>query len=1093
MVCNRRTLLPARILSTNFSSKFTLSRFVLLCFAVFIVTAAWGQDAPKQPKYQGGRGSKARPAAIVPFTPGPFGPDGKVHQVVPDAKARRFPNEVESPQEHEAEVRAALGLSISSSKSHVNLLEPQDLSLLNWAPNLLDPARNSFLSSELFRSAKEKSAFPLPKAAGKLSSQPVNGKDFVGFGDTGYFPPDGGVAAGPIQVVEVVNSSMNVYDKNGNLLSSQTLNNFFSPLGAPGTDFLYDPSIYYDQESGRFWVLATSDNNSPNRSHHLVGVSASSDVTQGWYIYYMDATYDGSSSTNNWCDYPHMGMDADAIYISCNQFSFGSGSSFQYAKVRIVTKDQFINDACCSWWDFYNLKEGFLNLYTSFTVRPALERWVGFGFGNFWVDAEGSGGSGDTINVWQVTNPSACCDGSGGPGLNSNEQGVGSYDSAPAAQQPNGVTGLDTGGTRVLYAIYQFGVLSLGQTISDGGRAAAAFTEIDVSSYPSMSNVNDWVFGQSGEDIYYPFVDQNANSDKTMVYTRSDGSSTYPGAYYRGIPNYSTCTSCLDGEVTMATGQANYSVIDGSGRNRWGDYQGASNDTDFLGIWVEGEYVSSNNSWAKEINSSYNSYAPISSPSPTSIAFGNQPIFSSAATQYVTFTNQGNATLYTYSTQITGDSDFHITYDGCSFRTLQSGSACSEGVSFTPNSLGAGTGYILVYDNTSSTYHYSTLTGTGVKAGTTTSLGSSLDPSTFGQTVKFTAHVFSNTAGTPGGTVTFYNGATAIGTATLSSGAASVSTAGLGGGAHTIKATYNGGSLYLGSSGSITQTVHPASSSTKVVSSKNPSTYGQSVTLTATVTSGEGTPGGTVTFKAGTTSIGTGTVSSGKASLTTSTLTGGTHSITAVFGGSPNFATSTSPAITQTVNKAATTSTVTSSIHPSSYHQSVTFTAKVTSTGGTPAGTVTFKNSGVALGTVTLNASGIATLSTNALTVGSHSITVVYGGNVNFITSTSPAFTQVVNKASTKTAVVSSKNPSTHGTSVTFTATITPGFGGTATGTVTFKNGTATMGTGTVNASNKASFTTSTLAVGTHSITAVYPGDTHFTTSTSPVLKQVVQ
>jgi hypothetical protein len=1087
MVRDRRTLLlPARLLAAR------STWFTLMSFAVIALAPALGQEAAKQAEYQGGRGSKVRPAAVVPFTPGPFGADGKVHPVVPSAQARRFPNEVETPQEREAASRAALGLSVPTSKTPVNILQPQDLSLLNWAPNLLDPARNSFLSSELFKSAEEKSAFPLPKE-GKPSSQPTNGKDFAGFGDTGYFPPDGGVAAGPIQVVEVVNSSINVYDKNGNLLSSQTLNNFFSGLGTPGSDFLYDPSIYYDQLTGRFWVLATSQNTSPNRSNHLVGVSFSNDVTQGWYIYYMDATYDGSSSTNNWCDYPHMGMDADAIYISCNQFSFGSGSSFQYAKVRIVTKDEFINDACCSWWDFYNLKEGFLNLYTSFTVRPALERWVGYGFGDFWVDAEGSGGSGSTLKVWQLTNPTACCDGSSGPTLNGNEQSVGSYDSAPAAQQPNGVQGLDTGGTRVLYATYQFGHLSIGQTISDGGRAAAAFTEMDVSSYPTMTNINDWVFGQSGEDIYYPFVDQNVNSDKTMVYTRSDGSSTYPGAYYRGIPNYSTCTSCLDGEVTMATGQANYSVIDNSGRNRWGDYQGASNDTDFLGIWVEGEYVASNNSWAKEINSSYNSYAPISSPSPTSLPFGNQAVFSTSGTQYVSFSNTGNATLYTYSTEITGDSDFHITSDGCSFRTLQPGAACSEGMSFSPNSLGAGTGYIIVYDNTSSTYHYSTLTGTGVKAGTTTSLGSSLNPSNFGQTVKFTAHVFSTTSGTPGGTVTFYNGATAIGTATLSAGAAAVSTSALGGGAHTIKATYNGGSLYLTSSAAITQTVHPASSSTKVVSSKNPSTYGQAITFTATVTSGEGTPGGTVTFKAGTTSIGTGTLSSGKASLTISSLGGGTHSITAVYDGTSNFAGSTSPAITQTVNKAATTSTVTSSIHPSSYHQSVTFTAKVTSTGGTPAGTVTFKNSGVALGTVTLNASGVATLSTNALTVGSHLITVVYAGNVNFITSTSSAFTQVVNKASTTTAVVSSKNPSTHGTSVTFTATITPAFGGAATGTVTFKNGTATMGTGTVNASNKASFTTSALAVGTHSITAVYPGDTHFTTSTSPILKQVVQ
>jgi hypothetical protein len=161
--------------------------------------------------------------------------------------------------------------------------------------------------------------------------------------------------------------------------------------------------------------------------------------------------------------------------------------------------------------------------------------------------------------------------------------------------------------------------------------------------------------------------------------------------------------------------------------------------------------------------------------------------------------------------------------------------------------------------------------------------------------------------------------------------------------------------------------------------------------------------------------------------------------------------------------------------------------------GGIPGGTVTFKNGTVTLGTGTLNGSGVATFSTTALTVATHSITAVYAGNAGFLTSTSAPISQKVNKATTKTVVVSSKNPSTHGTAVTFTATIAPAFGGAATGTVTFKNGTATMGTGTVNASNKATFTTSALIVGTHNITAVYPGDIHLTTSTSPVVKQVVK
>src|SRR2546425_2122413 len=138
---------------------------------------------------------------------------------------------------------------------------------------------------------------------------------------------------------------------------------------------------------------------------------------------------------------------------------------------------------------------------------------------------------------------------------------------------------------------------------------------------------------------------------------------------------------------------------------------------------------------------------------------------------------------------------------------------------------------------------------------------------------------------------------------------------------------------------------------------------------------------------------------------------------------------------------------------------------------------------------------GVATFSTGALSVATHSITATYLGDGNFLTSTSTAVSQVVNKASTTTTVASSLNPSTLGQSVTFTATVTanaPG-AGTPSGTVTFFDGTTTLGTGMLSA-GKATFTTSTLAVSppSHSITASYGGDGSFNVSTSTALTQVV-
>src|SRR5437660_10662828 len=158
-------------------------------------------------------------------------------------------------------------------------------------------------------------------------------------------------------------------------------------------------------------------------------------------------------------------------------------------------------------------------------------------------------------------------------------------------------------------------------------------------------------------------------------------------------------------------------------------------------------------------------------------------------------------------------------------------------------------------------------------------------------------------------------------------------------------------------------------SATTLISSLNPSALGQAVTFTATVkpATGSGTPTGTVTLNDGATVLGPGTLSGGTATLTTSGLAGGVHSITAVYGGDASFASSTSPVLMQTVNKAASSTSVVSSNSASNRGAAVTFTATVTSpVTGTLTGTVRFQDGTSALGTGTLSG-GTATLATSAL------------------------------------------------------------------------------------------------------------------------------
>lgn len=281
---------------------------------------------------------------------------------------------------------------------------------------------------------------------------------------------------------------------------------------------------------------------------------------------------------------------------------------------------------------------------------------------------------------------------------------------------------------------------------------------------------------------------------------------------------------------------------------------------------------------------------------------------------------------------------------------------------------------------------------------------------------------------------------------------------------------------------------HSQTATTTTLASSSPtSTVGQSVTFTATVAPSAAT--GSVQFFDGANVLGTSVLSGGSASFATTTLAAGTHSITAAYSGDSSYASSTSSALTQTVvgGVVGTTTALTSSLNPSAYGDQVTFTATVSPSSGAT-GSVTFMDGGTVLGSSALNASGVATFSTSSLLIGSHSITAQYGGDSSHGSSTSPALSQIVNKASTTTTVTSDSNPSKSGRSVTFTATVSSAV---ATGSVQFFDGSTALGTVTLT-SGHASLSFATLAVGKHSITATYSGDGNFAGSTSAVLTQTV-
>lgn len=197
-----------------------------------------------------------------------------------------------------------------------------------------------------------------------------------------------------------------------------------------------------------------------------------------------------------------------------------------------------------------------------------------------------------------------------------------------------------------------------------------------------------------------------------------------------------------------------------------------------------------------------------------------------------------------------------------------------------------------------------------------------------------------------------------------------------------------------------------------------------------------------------------------------------------------------------------TASALSSSMNPAPLGTAVTFTVTLTGNAAVPTGTVQFLDGTTPLGTGTLNAAGQASFTTSTLTVGTHPITAVYAATLDFNGATSAVLPQLITAVADASAVTltSSVNPSIFGQPVTFTAAASvPGPFPflIQSGTMTFLDGATVIGTGAINQFGRATFTTSALAVGSHAITASYPGGTSaggqtIAPSVSAVLTQVV-
>ena len=454
-----------------------------------------------------------------------------------------------------------------------------------------------------------------------------------------------------------------------------------------------------------------------------------------------------------------------------------------------------------------------------------------------------------------------------------------------------------------------------------------------------------------------------------------------------------------------------------------------------------------------------------------------------------------------------------FTLDGASVgtETVTSGTPSTAVVTITAPSAGDHT-LQATYNGDS---NYTSITSSSVtltiaKVGTTLALTPATTSPLGGSALVVTAtlSITGSSTATATGTVTFTMDGVTQGTQPLSGGTTATNTITVpASGSHTLQASYGGDSNFQGStSPSVNIVVSKTPTSTVVSPATTTPVAGMPLVVNATITpstAGTMQPTGSVTFTLDGVGAGVGSVVAGSpstASVTLSTLTPGPHTLVASYSGDTTYAASVSAPVTITVGKSPTTTVVVPATLTPTAGSSLLVKANVTSSSSVsaanPSGTVTILLDGASQGTATVTSGSPSTASVTIplITAGPHTLTGTYSGDTNYAGSTSESVAITATKGATVTTVTATPPVLAAGTPETLAATIAPaaavtGTVYTFTGTVSFyDNGTTLLGTAAI-ASNVATLSGISLANNvSHSVTAIYSGDTNWLASTSTAL-----
>lgn len=424
--------------------------------------------------------------------------------------------------------------------------------------------------------------FAMGGLSGVANIDPASVADFTAIDRSGWTPPDPTVAVGPEHVVVTVNQSLAFYSRSGGLqfqqiLGSQGSPGFFEPVGAG--NFAFDPKCFYDHYADRFVILALEVYRGENSAYVTIAVSDDADPNGVWFKYRTDAVtlIDGRAF---WWDYPGLGYDAEAIYVTSNLFPLDDGGGFGGAGFRVFDKADMLVGAPVN---FTSTRDG-----NAASVQAAQHYGDNAADGQSAYFVRGRGGS--TLGLHSIQNPLT------NPVLRAFNVGVPQHSGAGESPVPGGGT-LQTLGLRIQNVVWRDGSLYAAHGVADGGIPKPRWYEVDVNGWPvggfpmlAQAGTVDPGPGVAG---FFPAVAVNDAGDMGLVYgTSSSGESV---GMWIAARKADDPAGMLGEPVLIRRGNGGFGP---DGGQRWGDYYDATVDpVDGRTFWAIGQTQESGIGW----------------------------------------------------------------------------------------------------------------------------------------------------------------------------------------------------------------------------------------------------------------------------------------------------------------------------------------------------------------------------------------------------------------------------------------------------------------------------------------------------------------